>query len=81
MNNKLNESQLESMMSMMSQPTNNSKSLTYFEVLSLILFTLKCIGTITCSWIVPFIPLFIPFVFYILIVFIGFLKAKFFNKK
>lgn len=60
-------------------PSNNScgRPLNYCEVLSLILVTLKCMGIITCSWIVPFIPLIIPIVFCGLFLALGVLKAMF----
>ena len=60
--------------------TDGSKGLSYLEALSLILVTLKCMGTITCSWIVPFIPVLAPIAIYSLFVAIGFLKTKFSKK-
>lgn len=62
----------------MSQPSRSG--LSYCECLSLILITLKCLGTISCSWLIPFMPLLIPFVLYGVVVLAGYLKAKFFTK-
>jgi hypothetical protein len=60
--------------------TSGNKGLSYLEALSLILVTLKCMGTISCSWIVPFIPVLAPIALYSLVVAIGFLKTKFSKK-
>ena len=60
--------------------SSGNKGLSYLEALSLILVTLKCLGAITCSWIVPFIPVVMPIVLYGLIVVLGVVSKKFFKK-
>jgi hypothetical protein len=63
------------------QPTpTRSTSLTYFELLSLILVILKGLGYLSCSWIVPFIPICLPIVAYVVVTIISFIKVKFFTK-
>lgn len=55
-------------------PTTQQKTvnLTYFDLLSLILVILKGMGYISCSWIIPFVPICIPIVAYFFVVFVGF---------
>lgn len=57
-----------------------NKGLSYLEALSLILVTLKCMGIITCSWLVPFIPVIAPIALYSLVVGFGIIKAMFSKK-
>lgn len=61
------------------QNQSKSSSITYWELLSLILLVLKCIGYISCSWIWVFFPLLIPFIFYTIIFIFGYIKVKFFK--
>lgn len=60
--------------------TTRSTSLTYFDLLSLILVVLKGLGYLSCSWIVPFIPICLPIVAYVVVTIISFIKVKFFTK-
>lgn len=62
-----------------STPTR-STSLTYFDLLSLILVILKGLGYLSCSWVVPFIPICLPIVAYVVVTIISFIKVKFFTK-
>lgn len=81
MNNKIDMTQLMELAAKYQaaqQPQQVKSGITYCELLSVVLVTLKCLGLITCSWIVPFLPLLIPFVFYIIIFVAGIIKAKFF---
>ena len=64
MNNNIDMTQF--MQAAIQQRQQQSKGLSYFELLSLILVTLKCMGIITCSWIWPFFPVFIPMIVYVL---------------
>jgi hypothetical protein len=59
--------------------SQNKSSVTYWELLSLVLLVLKCIGYISCSWIWVFFPVFIPFIFYGIIFLCGYIKIKFFR--
>ena len=59
--------------------SQNKSSVTYWELLSLVLLVLKCIGYINCSWIWVFFPVFIPFIFYGIIFLCGYIKIKFFR--
>jgi hypothetical protein len=80
MNNRLDYKQLAQLASQIQpQQTTPAKSLSYCEVLSVVLVILKAMGYITCSWIVPFIPLIIPVVLYAIVLIFGFIKGKFFN--
>lgn len=65
---------------MLTQNTQKPTSFPYFDLLSLILVILKGLGYISCNWIIPFIPLCIPVVFYLIVVSIGFCVKKFFKK-
>lgn len=55
----------------------NGRPLTYCEVLSLILVTLKCLGLISCNWVVPFIPIILPIIFYGILFGIGAIRTLF----
>ena len=81
MNNKIDYKQLAQLTSQVQpqQQAAPAKSLTYCEVLSVALVVLKAMGYLTCSWIVPFVPLIIPVILYVIVLGAGFLKAKFFN--
>ena len=81
MNNKIDYKQLAQLAAQV-QPQHqesSSKSLSYCEVLSVVLVVLKAMGYISCSWIIPFTPLIIPFILYAIILGAGFIKTKFFN--
>lgn len=83
MNNKIDMTQLMELAAKqqaMQQPQQVRSGITYCELLSIVLVTLKCLGLISCSWIIPFLPLIIPFVLYGAVLIIGILKTKFFNK-
>lgn len=62
---------------------NNAKiqprNLNYFEYLSLILVGAKAAGLLACNWLIPFLPVAAPFIFYGVILLIGIIKNKFFN--
>lgn len=60
--------------------TQQTKSLNYFEYLSLILVVAKSCGLLNCNWVWPFVPAVMPFVLYGFIVVIGLIKNKFFTK-
>lgn len=64
----------------MSQPQMRSTHLTYFDILSLILVVLKGLGYLSCSWVIPFIPVCIPIVAYLVVAIITVIKVKFFTK-
>jgi len=74
MNNNIDTTQ---MLQMMMQQRQTTKSLSYCEILSLILVALKGCGYIACNWIMPFVPLTVPFIIYIIVATIGFVKIKF----
>ena len=63
----------------MQQPQQVKSGITYCELLSVVLVTLKCLGLISCSWVVPFLPLAIPFVLYGIILIVGIIKTNFFH--
>jgi hypothetical protein len=75
MNNNIDMTQF--MQAAIQQRQQQSKGLSYFELLSLILVTLKCMGIITCSWIWPFFPVFIPMIVYVSILVFGLIKSFF----
>ena len=80
MNNRLDYKQLAQLTSQVQpQQAAPAKSLTYCEVLSVVLVILKAMGYISCSWVVPFIPLIIPVMLYLIVLAFGFIKSKFFN--
>ena len=81
MNNKIDYKQLAQLASQVQpqQLPTSSKSLTYCEVLSVVLVVLKAMGYLSCSWIIPFVPLIVPAVLYMIVLSVGFLKTKFFN--
>lgn len=81
MNNKIDYKQLAQLASQVQpqQLPTPSKGLTYCEVLSVVLVILKAMGYLSCSWIIPFVPLIIPAVLYMIVLSVGFLKTKFFN--
>lgn len=82
MNNKIDMNQLMELAvkhQAMQQPQQVKSGITYCELLSVVLVTLKCLGLISCSWIVPFLPLTIPFVLYGIVFILGIIKAKFFR--
>lgn len=81
MNNKIDYKQLAQLASQVQpqQLPTPSKNLTYCEVLSVVLVVLKAMGYLSCSWIIPFVPLIVPAVLYIIVLSVGFLKTKFFN--
>lgn len=64
----------------MNQPQMRSTHLTYFDILSLILVVLKGLGYLSCSWVIPFIPVCIPIVAYLVVTIITVIKVKFFTK-
>lgn len=79
MNNNLN-SLVQTLASQQVQQQQPNKTITYFELLSLLLVAIKGFGFIDCSWIVPFIPVIIPLVFYGIVLLVGFIKMKYFSK-
>lgn len=82
MNNKIDMNQLMELAvkhQAMQQSQQVKSGITYCELLSVVLVTLKCLGLISCSWVVPFLPLVIPFVLYGIIFIFGIIKAKFFR--
>lgn len=82
MNNKIDMNQLMELAvkhQAMQQPQQVKSGITYCELLSVVLVTLKCLGLISCSWVVPFLPLAIPFVLYGIVFILGIIKAKFFR--
>lgn len=62
------------------QSNQASRGISYCELLSIVLITLKCLNLIACSWVVPFLPLAVPFVLYGIVLLVGFIKSKFFSK-
>lgn len=82
MNNKIDMNNMEQLMQLANQQQpqqirGNEKNIGYCELLSLVLVTMKCLGFISCNWLVPFLPVLVPFILYIFIVFYGFIKNKF----
>lgn len=63
------------------QQQRSSSSMGYFSWLSLILVALKGAGVLGCSWFWAFFPVAIPWLFYSLIIMIGFVKTKFFTRR
>ena len=77
-NNQIDVSQLlQAAMQQRQVQQAGGKSLSYCEILSLILVTLKCMGIITCAWFWPFFPLCIPVIAYGIVMLVGYLKVKF----
>lgn len=76
-NNQIDMTQLLQAAMQQRQVQQGNKGLSYCEILSLILVTLKCMGIITCAWFWPFFPLCIPFIVYGIMMLIGFAKMKF----
>lgn len=62
------------------QQHSSSTSMGYFSWLSLILVALKGAGLLECSWFWAFFPVVIPWLFYTLLVVIGYIRTKFFIK-
>lgn len=78
-----NNNQIDVSKLFMQQAANMNQSqvkLSYCDILSLILVVLKGLGYLSCSWIVPFIPLCIPVVAYLIVVIFTVIKIKFFTK-
>lgn len=80
MNNNLNSLMQTLASQQVQQQQQPNKTITYFELLSLLLVAIKGFGFIDCSWIVPFIPVIIPLVFYGIVLLVGFIKMKYFSK-
>lgn len=80
MNNNLNSLIQAAALQQQQQQQQTNKNITYFELLSLLLVALKALGFIKCNWIIPFTPLFIPLLFYSIVLVAGFIKMKYFEK-
>ena len=77
MNNNIDINQLmQAAIQQQQMRSSDKKGLSYCEILSLILVTLWCTGHITCSIIVPFIPLLVPVVIYLVVFIIAFINRK-----
>lgn len=80
-NNQIDIGQLLMQQAPQNSTPTRSVGLTYFDLLSLILVVLKGLGYLSCSWIVPFIPICLPIVAYVIVTIISFIKIKFFTKR
>jgi hypothetical protein len=80
-NNGIDIAQLMQMAAAQQQTQQSSSSMGYFSWLSLILVALKGAGLLTCSWIWVFFPVTIPWICYSLLMLVGFINKKFFNKQ
>lgn len=83
MNNKIDINQLVELAAKhqaAQQPQQVRSGITYCELLSVVLVTLKCLDLIYCSWLVPFLPLAIPFIIYGIILIVGIIKANYFKQ-
>lgn len=78
--NKGNTIDMTQLLASQTQEAQKKSSLSYFDILSLILVIMKAMGYISCSWIVPFIPICIPIIFYFVVLIISFCGNKFFKK-
>ena len=77
-NNQIDVSKL--FMQQAASMNQSQVKLSYCDILSLILVVLKGLGYLSCSWVVPFIPLCVPIVAYIIVAIITVIKIKFFTK-
>ena len=80
MNQNIDLTQLLQLATAQRQEQSSSKSLTYWELLSVVLVVLKAAGFVSLAWFWAFFPILIPYICYGLVMLTGFIIGKFIKR-